>query len=338
METCLICGRLFVNKRALSYHITVIEKITYKEYYDLFLKTETDGKCKVCGNETKFSGKTYNKYCSRKCIPQDPEIIKRRNEKSKETCLEKYGVEFNSQSTEHREKVKDWWNNPDNKTKISDRNNNIKTTSLERYNVDNPAKYIQTRNKISNTKQNFSDEKNKLINEKRRKSCLERYGVDNPSKIQEIITKIKETKMERYGKLSFFTNISYSKISQEFFDLLVDLNKDILIDYQYATHGKEYTLHKETGNLCYYDFTCHNLKKIIEYNGECFHPSNDLCDDEIGWHVKQPNKTAGSARKSEQEKYKLAIKNGFEILTIWNSHNLDESLINATNFLKNNEK
>ena len=53
MTTCQICKKEF-TKRGLTYHITHIHKITKKDYYDTYLKTENEGLCKYCGNQTKF--------------------------------------------------------------------------------------------------------------------------------------------------------------------------------------------------------------------------------------------------------------------------------------------
>jgi hypothetical protein len=334
MEICLICNRSFKNKRSLSYHITVTEKIEYKDYYDRFLKKEDEGICKVCGKDTKFNGK-YNLYCNRKCISKDSEVIEKRDKKSKETCLKKYGTKYNSQFKEHRKKVKKWWNNPKNKDKINERNNNIKKTSLKRYGVDNPAKNEKIKKLQSEIAIKNENDFGKEILAKRKKTCLKRYGVDNVRKNTNVINKIKETKLKRYGKLCFTKNLPYSKSSQEFFGLLIDINKDIVIDYQYATKDKEFSLQTKKGNRFYYDFTCHNLKKIIEYNGECFHPTENLDDNDIGWNFRKKDMTVKEARIKEENKKNLAIKNGFEVLTIWYLDNIEESLIKATNFLRN---
>lgn len=76
-------------------------------------------------------------------------------EKQKKTCLEKYGVEWCSQSKEFREKVKQ--------------------TCLERYGVENPFQ-------------------NDSIKEKCKKTCLERYGVSSPMKDRSIVLKGIQTK------------------------------------------------------------------------------------------------------------------------------------------------
>lgn len=49
---CLICNEEVIG--TLWCHLRNKHKLTYKEYYDLHLKSDTDGICKYCGNVTKF--------------------------------------------------------------------------------------------------------------------------------------------------------------------------------------------------------------------------------------------------------------------------------------------
>ena len=81
-------------------------------------------------------------------------------EKSKQTTLERYGVEFTTQV----ETIKD----------------KIKITCLEKYGVDKIGKSVEIKNKTKLT-------------------CLEKYGVEVPSQCKEIKDKMKKTSLERYG-------------------------------------------------------------------------------------------------------------------------------------------
>lgn len=78
-------------------------------------------KCKICDNlcitVNYKKGKSYSKYCSAKCSRNDKDRIKNNlkkvnheiaNERRKNTMIEKYGVEFNSQ----REDIKYLWKCP----------------------------------------------------------------------------------------------------------------------------------------------------------------------------------------------------------------------------------
>ena len=107
---CIFCNTFFNNAIKFALHLK-IHKISSKEYYDKYLKKETEGFCKVCGKETKLYSITtgYRQYCSIKCKNEDNELknkIKETNKKlyggtgfaseelnkkGKETCLRIYG-------------------------------------------------------------------------------------------------------------------------------------------------------------------------------------------------------------------------------------------------------
>lgn len=93
---CQICNKKCNGIRSLGNHIAKNHNI--KEYYDKFLKKENEGKCKVCGNETKFYRlnvgyrTTCSQNCSRKLMSMDDS-----RKKAKITIFKKYGVEFASQ-------------------------------------------------------------------------------------------------------------------------------------------------------------------------------------------------------------------------------------------------
>jgi hypothetical protein len=86
---CEICNREFKNVKCLSNHLR-IHKVKSKEYFDLYLKKDSDGVCD-CGKSTKFRnmGFGYSKFCSPKCSTSS----KVTQEKLKNTSKNKYGVE-----------------------------------------------------------------------------------------------------------------------------------------------------------------------------------------------------------------------------------------------------
>ena len=118
-------------------------------------------KCPVCGKETRFFGYTkgYGVCCSTKCSNS----YSAKKYKTKEVCLEKYGV--------------------DNPSKNKDVKNKAKETSLKKYGVDNPSKSQEIKDKIS-------------------RSCLERFGVRCSFQNQDVKYKIKETLKENHGVTS----------------------------------------------------------------------------------------------------------------------------------------
>lgn len=61
-----INGKIYDKKASL---VRSLRKLGYtpKQYYDEFIKTENEGYCKYCGNETKFLKFKYQSFCTAKC-------------------------------------------------------------------------------------------------------------------------------------------------------------------------------------------------------------------------------------------------------------------------------
>lgn len=116
--------------------------------------------------------------------PKEQQIILN---KRKQTCLEKYGVEYTSQIPETREKIKQTW--------------------LEKYGVDNPnknKKIIEKRIQTCLEKYGVeSTNQLEIIKEKKKQTCLEKYGVKYPGQILNGIKKGKETRLQKYGNENY---------------------------------------------------------------------------------------------------------------------------------------
>ena len=104
-------------------------------------------------------------------------------EKIKQTCLEKYGVEYSFAADKVKEK--------------------IKQTNLKRYGVENPGWTGESQEKIHKTNLDKfgvgNAAQSEEIKEKIRQTNLERYGVDNPFASDGIKEKIKQTLINKYG-------------------------------------------------------------------------------------------------------------------------------------------
>ena len=156
-------------------NITFQEKL-YWYYHNL----KEQPKCETCGGKTKFinTREGYRKFCSRKCLNNN----EAKKEKSKQTCLEKYGVEHLSQSEQIR--------------------NRSKQTCLERYGVENPMQNQEIKNKSKNTNINRyggCGHASQNLKNKYNQTCLERYGVENPMQNQEIKEILKNSILNKYG-------------------------------------------------------------------------------------------------------------------------------------------
>ena len=188
-----------ICKHGISYHNKQIRDemcpvVTYTNFLpiDASLKTRMYcienkisrlPKCKNCGKEI---SKIFNDggnirfrdYCSTKCSTTHVET----QSKSKETCLERYGVVNPSKSQDIKQK------------KIE--------TCKTNYGVDYPSQSGNIINKMINT--SLCKDESQLTSYERglikyKETCLERYGVDNPHKTERVKLKTLQTMMNKYG-------------------------------------------------------------------------------------------------------------------------------------------
>lgn len=130
----------------IIYYPTYVPKNLAELYFWVINKLSDYPKCLLCGkNITKFRSVRdgYNsKFCSMRCAIEG----KGRNEKSRQTCLKRYGVEFPNQVREIREQTEKTCLEKYG-TKYVGQNKNVKTkiakTMFERYGDD----YSKTRQK-----------------------------------------------------------------------------------------------------------------------------------------------------------------------------------------------
>lgn len=118
---------------------------------------------------------------------RDADRIKARVEKTKQVCMEKYGVDNASKAPEVIEKIRqtnlerfgvEWsWQSEHNKEQT-------KKTLMERYGVDHSSKI-------------------EGVVDKRRQTSIERYGTPNPNQNEDIRAKVRRTSLERYGVESY---------------------------------------------------------------------------------------------------------------------------------------
>jgi hypothetical protein len=200
-----------------------------------------------CNNLVSFV-KTFNMFCSRKCDSlhkQETNFYEYRNEKIRQTNLERYGVESYSQTEEYLSKVKQTnleRYGVENYSQTNEFSSKVRHTNLERYGVENPMmldefkekmaigvfkkhgveSYSQTEEYLSKVKKtNLGrygvDHPMKLpeIRDKQIRTNQERYGVENYSQTEEYLSKVKQTNLERYGVENYSqTNEFSSKVRQ----------------------------------------------------------------------------------------------------------------------------
>jgi len=180
-------------------------KFTQKVYH--YINNDPDlllGLCPECGRRCGFKNSVsgYHRFCSSKCATNSDEY----REKTKETCLEKYGCVNPLQSIDIREKVKQTCLekygcvNPSQSEEIKEKK---KETCLEKYGVDHYSRSDEYRGRSYR------------IREKAENTCLERYGVENPFQSEDVKSRIKDTCSEKYGKESYSQTDNYREKSKQ---------------------------------------------------------------------------------------------------------------------------
>ena len=103
MFECKICNEEFSKKILLTIHLKNTHSITYKNYYDMYIKTDKEGICQGdnCTNLTKFERGIYRQFCSAECARKSSIV----HSKIVDTCQERYNG-IGLQSKEIKEKTK----------------------------------------------------------------------------------------------------------------------------------------------------------------------------------------------------------------------------------------
>lgn len=136
--------------------------------------------CPMCGKKVGFINFRvgYKTYCSRRCLNNDP--IKK--EKTKQTCLKRYGGVAPASSQEIVLKMQN--------------------TMLERYGVDNIQKLDSTKEKTRQTcldKYNGQGNESEILKFKYINTCVGNFGVVNPMKSPEIQNKFNKNFKKKYN-------------------------------------------------------------------------------------------------------------------------------------------
>lgn len=166
---------IFLNEKYKDTQLSFQERL-----YWYFNNLNEKPKCKCCENYTSFinAREGYREYCSKRCLNNDPD----KKEKTKNTCLKKYGGVAPACSEDVILK--------------------FKQTNLKRYGVKNPMqnKSIAEKSHKTNIEKyggcgNASNE----LKEKQRVTNIKKYGVENYGMTEECKNKMKTTLIEKYG-------------------------------------------------------------------------------------------------------------------------------------------
>lgn len=176
MVSCKICNQEFKNLKSLSTHLNIKHKLTSRDYYDVHMKKDGEGKCNVCGGLTTYRNLRvgYLINCSIKCRDknknikhdywkgrkQPDEMITKRisntNQIQKQkvlinTMVERYGVINICKLNYIKDKI-----SIGNKGKIAKRNNEWQQNIIESKRKNGTLNHSdKTKNKISDSLNKF---------------------------------------------------------------------------------------------------------------------------------------------------------------------------------------
>ena len=320
----------------------IVKGTLAKEYgsFDNYLKYWSEKVNEAYWNKSEDERKKISSKRGRTLSNKSKEEKERANKRSKNTCQEKYGVDFPAQSKLVQEtRIKNIINKygsceyfykmvfekasatckekyeVSNVTYLDSTKEKSKETCMKKYGAEHYSKTQEYRDRVAATSLERYGETNynktEEAKEKYKKSCLKKYGVDNASKSPDVIEKIRQTSLERFGvdfpcmtdKARNFTNNSVP--NKEFAKLL----DDNMIEYE-----REFVLGRYS-----YDFKVGNV--LIEINPFATHNST------WGLFGEKDKKD----RLYHKNKTVKAIENGFRCIHVWDWDSKDKVI----NLLKN---
>jgi len=243
--------------------------------------------CKTCGKKIEFyySRKKHNvrEYCSRRCIANNNDV----REKTKKTCLEKYGCENPGASKEAQEK--------------------IKKTMFEHYGVEHAFKSEEVKNKIKKSVFEHYGVEYSLqaeeVKQKSKQTCLIKYGCEYTGQSEIKKQKSKETFLKHYGVDHNWKNKEcWLKTLENRFKNKIEINnissskpEQICFELLKTKFNKVLRQRKDKNKYPFFcDFYIKDIDTWIEYNGFMTH----------GGHPFNPNCKADQDKLNE-----LKIKN-----------------------------
>ena len=246
------------------------------------------------GNYPKFlsSRKGYTKYCKPTCScvrnmlshavkesqsKVTPEERKKRQNKQKQTCLERYGNEYAIASEEVQEK--------------------IKQTNMERYGVNSTLELKEVQEKIKQTNtERYGNEyaiASEEIKDKKHQTNLDKYGVKNPLESKKIRQKGRNTCKKRYGMEVPLQcpNIIEKRVKSrnknkaiQLIEKLEDIVTPLFDSVEYTGAQKRYPWKCKK---CDNEFEDHVYNTRIPRCPTCYPPNSSNFEREVAGHIEQ---------------------------------------------------
>lgn len=145
--------------------------------------------------------------------------------------------------------------------------------------------------------------------------CIQKYGKEEGLRIFTDRQNKWQKTLYKNGNLKS----GYSEISQQlFYELISEKDINQLNYILFAKMGGEFVL-SDINGFYRYDFTDLKNKKIIEYNGDDYHANPNKYNANDFPNPFRKTITAQEIWDKDELKKKLAEKNGYKLLVIWDS-------------------
>lgn len=304
---CMICGEEHHN---LSNHVIKKHDKSPKDYFDTYLKTFENSRCRLCGCELSFIKLSvgYGKYCNKcgriavneKLKNMSDEVLQRREERRIATCIKKYGVKHPMHDKTISDKI----------TTAAKKRTPEQQQLVHEHHLAARAKLdvAQMNSRIKETKLNRYGDANYNNAEKKKQTCLEKYGVDNVSKVPEIRDNIFKSYYERTG----YTNPDYNP------EVINKMRR------KYTYKGQNFD---SSWELAYYiylidhniKFSYHNhysIKYLFNETEHRYYP--DFIVNDVITEIKNPllyKRMSENVGSLEHAKYECMLKHNVKIIT-----------------------
>jgi hypothetical protein len=198
--------------------------------------------------------------------------------------------------------------------------------------------YLNKGYSIKDSKILLSERQNTFSKQK----CINKYGVDigleiwdkRQKKWLETLKSKSEEEKNEINLKKIQNKSGFSKISQDLFWVLYKENS--VNDIMFGELNNEFAKYdNDKGRYYKYDYVDHTNKKVIEFNGDYWHCNPNKFTYDYNHEILE--KKAEEIWGSDEIKNNLIIKDGYELLVIWESdYILDpyKTIIKCIEFLK----
>lgn len=324
---CQLCSQDLKYAKTLRKHINENHKeVDEVEYYLKYLaKDKEENLCKVCRKPLRTDGKRFSflgfrRPFHRGCVQTEKYyVIKYGEELGKQKWQEYRKIQGKTNSLEYK---KEKYGMTEEEFKEYNKSRAVTLKNLTKKYGEEEGKrrfeiYREKQKYVGSCEEYFIEKFGEELGKQKWKEVNKSKGVTLENYIKRLG---KEKGTEEFNKRIQRKTKFYSKMSSQFFeDLIKRLGRKEHIYFGENEFGK---YNPYTGGYVKFDFTDTLNHKIIEFNGDNFHPKEE--HDKNFKNVFNKEITSEMAWQRDRQKEIIANENGFKIYYIW-EHEVNEN-------------